>query len=51
MATVTLTDPPSAAGPRPYVLGLDPVLMLAVLGLCACSLATLRTVTDIAPGY
>ena len=51
MATVTLTDPPSAAGPRPYVLGLDPVMMLAVLGLCACSLATLHTVTDIAPDY
>ena len=51
MATVTLTDPPSAAGPRPYVLGLDPVMLLAVLGLCACSLATLHTVTDIAPDY
>ncbi len=51
MATVTLTDPPSAAGPRPYVLGLDPVMMLAVLGLCACSLATLHTVTDIRPDY
>jgi rod shape determining protein RodA len=51
MATVTLTDPPSAAGPRPFVLGFDPVMMLAVLGLCACSLATLNTVTDIRPGY
>ena len=51
MATVTLTDPPSAAGPRPFVLGFDPVMMLAVLGLCACSLVTLHTVTDVAPGY
>jgi rod shape determining protein RodA len=47
--------PPSAYEPRGFRLRLDPLLLLAVLGLCACSLLTIKdaTVDDIAgqPDY
>ncbi len=55
--TVPITDaqdrPAAAAGRRPLALALpfDPVLALAVIGLCLCSLATIRGATaDDVPG-
>ncbi len=47
--------PPGPIAPRSFRLRLDPLLLLAVLGLCACSLVTIRDATadDIAgqPDY
>jgi rod shape determining protein RodA len=55
--TVPITDaqdrPAAAAGRRPLALALpfDPVLAVAVIGLCLCSLATIRGATaDDVPG-
>ena len=43
--------PGQAALPRAFRLRLDPLLLLAVLGLCACSLITIRSATvDDIPG-
>ena len=43
--------PPGQAEPRGFRLRLDPLLLLAVLGLCACSLVAIRSATvDDIPG-
>ena len=43
--------PPGPLEPRTFHLRLDPLLVLAVLGLCACSLVTIRDATsDDVPG-
>jgi rod shape determining protein RodA len=48
----TIESPPSALEERrPFRLRLDPLLTLAVLGLCACSVITIRSATaDDIPG-
>lgn len=45
MSTVDLTDAPRRRRPLALVLPFDPVLMLAVVGICVCSLVTIRYAT------
>ena len=41
----SVTEPPPALAEREWRLRLDPLLLLAVLGLCACSIIALRGAT------